>query len=95
MTDFSEQYQQLVEHAPTGIFYTDSQGRCIYSNPEWQAIFQLSFDQALGDGWAAPLHPDDHQRTSEGWHRAVKAEKTGQTGLNHTDVNPTVSTFIM
>ena len=75
MNGFNEQYRQLVEHAPAGIFYTDMSGLCSYSNRAWQDIFQLSFDDALGNGWGRHLHPDDSQWLLEQWQTSVEKQQ--------------------
>ncbi len=71
MNGFNEQYRQLVECAPAGIFHTDSDGLCTYCNPAWQNIFKLAFDDALGNGWKKRLHPDDIDWLLLQWNKSV------------------------
>jgi PAS domain S-box-containing protein len=52
-------FRELSETCPVGIFHTDAQGRCIYTNPQWREIYGMSFEDALGDGWARGMHPAD------------------------------------
>lgn len=52
-------FRSLSECAPIGIFMTDINGRCIYTNPRCQEICNFSFEQALGEGWLASIHPAD------------------------------------
>lgn len=64
--------QNLIQLSPVGIFQTDLQGRCTYVNHRWCEITGLNAGQALGEGWAAALHPDDRARISELWYQAAK-----------------------
>jgi PAS domain S-box-containing protein len=52
-------FRSLNECSPIGIFMTDINGHCIYTNPRCQEICNFSFEQALGEGWVASIHPDD------------------------------------
>jgi diguanylate cyclase (GGDEF)-like protein/PAS domain S-box-containing protein len=62
----------LTEVSPVGIFRTDEQGNCIYVNERYCEITGLSMQQALGQGWARALHPDDRQRVIDAWNEAVR-----------------------
>ena len=52
-------YRALCEASPLGVFSTDADGACNYTNDRWQAIFNLTNNEAAGKGWARNLHPDD------------------------------------
>lgn len=54
-------FRSLSESSPIGIFRTDAEGKCIYTNPHCQAICGFTFEEALGDGWMQFAHPDDLQ----------------------------------
>jgi PAS domain S-box-containing protein len=60
-------FRALSEHAPLGVFHTDAQGRCSYTNPRWQQIYGLSLEQSLGDGWSRGLHGGDKAAVWRGW----------------------------
>lgn len=64
-------YQVLAELSPVGIFYANDEGEYVYVNERWRLISGVSPQDAIGDGWLAALHPDDRQRVSRAWHRAV------------------------
>ena len=66
-----EKFRTLATLAPVGIFQADIQGRCVYVNEAWSAITGASAEQALGDGWARFLHPEDRQRVVEDWQDAA------------------------
>ncbi|WP_068076305.1 PAS domain-containing hybrid sensor histidine kinase/response regulator [Novosphingobium lentum] len=71
-------YATLTELAPVGIFRTDTQGKVTFANAAWAASAGISPQEALGDGWARNLHPDDRQRVLDGWSDAWHAQ-TGAT----------------
>jgi diguanylate cyclase (GGDEF)-like protein/PAS domain S-box-containing protein len=61
----------LAAHTPVGIFVSDAAGSCVYVNERWSELTGLSSEQALGDGWAAALHPEDSARVSAEWGAAA------------------------
>ncbi|HKV37884.1 MAG TPA: PAS domain S-box protein, partial [Blastocatellia bacterium] len=65
--DVSEKrFEILCEQAPVGIYETDAQGMCVYTNPRWTQMSGLSSAESLGQGWAKVLHPDDRATVYEG-----------------------------
>lgn len=54
-----QKYRALTESSPIGIYSTDAQGLCTYTNKNWQTIFGLNSAESLGDGWCRGIHPDD------------------------------------
>jgi len=57
-----EQYRALVEHAPTMVWRSGTDGQCDYFNGTWLAFTGRSLQQELGEGWTAGLHADDLQK---------------------------------
>jgi PAS domain S-box-containing protein len=66
-----EMFRGLSETCPVGIFHTDAQGHCIYTNPQWQQIFGLSLQESLGDGWVRCVHPEDREAVLRAWHEVA------------------------
>lgn len=66
-----ERFRLLNEASPVGIFQTDTEGRCLYTNAQWQAISGLTLAESLGDGWATTIHPEDRRRVFEEWNSCV------------------------
>ena len=60
-------FRALSDASPLGVFATDRDGICTYTNARWQEIYGLTLEQALGNGWAAPLHPDDRNEVWSQW----------------------------
>jgi PAS domain S-box-containing protein len=67
-----ERFRSLASSAPIGIFRSDAAGRCIYTNPRWQQMTGLTFEQGLGDGWSGAVHPEDRERVVAEWHRFAR-----------------------
>jgi PAS domain-containing protein len=55
-------FRAMSDAAPLGIFVSDEQGGCVYTNAAYQKISGLTFEQALGTGWSMAIHPEDRQR---------------------------------
>jgi diguanylate cyclase (GGDEF)-like protein/PAS domain S-box-containing protein len=52
------------------VFVSSAEGGCLYVNDRWSELTGLSLEQALGDGWAAAIHPDDAARVQREWAEA-------------------------
>jgi diguanylate cyclase (GGDEF)-like protein/PAS domain S-box-containing protein len=65
----------LTANTPVGIFLSSSDGRCEFVNNRWCELAGLAFEEALGDGWAGALHPDDADRVGAEWAAAAEAER--------------------
>lgn len=66
-------FDTLAVASPVGIFRTDAAGQCVYVNQRWCELAGLPESEALGDGWAGAVHPDDRQMVFEEWSRAARA----------------------
>jgi PAS domain S-box-containing protein len=69
-----ERFRLLATSTPIGIFQTDAQGRCIYTNPAWYHISGLELEESLEYGWIAAIHADDRLTLFADWQQAA-AEK--------------------
>jgi diguanylate cyclase (GGDEF)-like protein/PAS domain S-box-containing protein len=67
-------FRALSDGSPLGVFATDANGLCTYTNDRWQAIYGLTADQAAGTGWSQTLHPDDRDRVFAAWQRAAERQ---------------------
>ena len=74
-------FETLCDQAPLGIYETDAEGRCIYTNRRWTAMSGLSATESLGHGWAKVLHPEDRAAVFEGWQTAAQRGILGNTAL--------------
>jgi PAS domain S-box-containing protein len=62
-----KRFETLCDRAPVGIFSTDAQGLCVYTNPQWTQMSGLSMAESRGHGWKEALHPDDRETVFESW----------------------------
>ena len=63
-------FEALAAHTPVGIFVSSAEGDCLYVNQRWCELTGLTPEQALGNGWASALHPDDAARVNREWAEA-------------------------
>lgn len=67
-----ERFWTLAQLSPVGIFQTDGEGNFLYVNERWCEIAGLVQADALGQGWARSMHPDDRDRVLTEWHEATE-----------------------
>jgi two-component system, LuxR family, sensor kinase FixL len=64
----SEQwFRSLSNCSPVGVFLTDIEGRCTYTNPRCQEIYGFTEEEGLGEGWSRFIHPEDRPAVLEKW----------------------------
>ncbi|MBP5973561.1 response regulator [Brasilonema sp. CT11] len=63
-----EMFRSLSACSPVGIFLTDTLGKCTYINPRYQAIYGMTLEESLGDGWTQTIHPEDRGRVIADWY---------------------------
>jgi PAS domain S-box-containing protein len=71
LADSERKFRTLSDASPLGVFHTDAQGLCTYTNARWQSIFGLSIEHSLGAGWSSTLHPQDREDVFAEWQRAA------------------------
>lgn len=62
-----QRYRALAESSPLGVYSTDENGSCTYTNTRWQEIFGLSYEQSLQQGWLRAIHSDDAATVTALW----------------------------
>ncbi|MFH0729836.1 MAG: response regulator [Pseudomonadota bacterium] len=67
-----ERFRLISETLPIGIFETDEQGVCLYSNTRWQEIFGLSLIEVMTLDWRNLIHPDDRESVLSLWAEAME-----------------------
>jgi len=78
--DRSEKYfRAMSDVSPLGIFVSDGEGRCIYTNSAYHRISGLSFIQTLGTNWSIAIHPEDRERVMTEWNNAARAKESFHT----------------
>jgi PAS domain S-box-containing protein len=93
-----ERFRSLSACSPVGIFLTDTEGKCIYTNPKCQSICGFAPDEAMGEGWAGFVHPEDREHVFRDWTETARrgSEYSGefrwanpQLGVRWTEVRAT------
>jgi diguanylate cyclase (GGDEF)-like protein/PAS domain S-box-containing protein len=74
-------FRAMSDAAPLGIFVSDAQGGCVYTNAAYQKISGLTFEQALGTRWSMAIHPEDRQRVLADWSAAAQRDAPFRTEL--------------
>jgi PAS domain S-box-containing protein len=74
-----ERFRCLSACSPVGIFQTDVEGRCTYTNPRCRAICDFTDQESLGEGWSQSVHPEDRQRVFRDW------SETTREGRSYSD----------
>ena len=72
-------FRAISDASPLGIFVSDEQGRCIYTNTAYQKISGLSFEQSMGTDWIRAVHHEDRERVLDDWRAAAKGREPFQT----------------
>jgi two-component system, sensor histidine kinase and response regulator len=66
-----ERFRSLSASSPIGIFETDADGKCVYSNLRCQEIFGIGLEQSVGDGWQQAIHASHRLEVAIAWREAV------------------------
>jgi len=74
-----ERFRAMSDESPLGIFVSDEQGECVYTNAAYHKISGLDFAQALGTNWSMAIHPDDRARIVAEWREAVRSKAPFKT----------------
>ena len=65
-------YRALIELSPQVIWMADAAGNVIYTNRFWHEYSGQSYQQTLGVGAIAIVHPEDAEHTVHNWRRALR-----------------------
>lgn len=68
-----ERFRSFASTVPVGMWESDAEGNCLYTNLAWQETAELSPEESLGVGFAAAIHPEDRARVLHGNHRSPRA----------------------
>ncbi|MDD5389628.1 MAG: EAL domain-containing protein [Gallionellaceae bacterium] len=65
-------FRAMSDASPLGLFVSDAQGECVYTNAAYQKISGLTSEQALGINWSMAIHPEDRARVLAEWGVAAR-----------------------
>lgn len=74
LRDSDERFRAMSDASPLGIFVSDAQGNCIYTNAAYHTISGQTLDETLGTNWTGAIHPDDRQDAISAWGDAVRSQ---------------------
>ena len=74
-----EQYRELADSLPGGVYTATAEGNCDYCNRWWCDYTGLAADRVLDCGWAEALHPDDRTEGLALWTEAMRTGRPFQT----------------
>ncbi len=69
-------FRYIADYVPTIIWLNDTSGRCTYVNRQWTEFTGTVFEEQLGFGWLASIHPDDREATKKFVGAAVQKRET-------------------
>ena len=72
-------YRSLVTASAQIVWTTSPDGRVTQELPTWQEFTGQNFQQYSGSGWSEALHPEDRERTTAVWGRAVATRSLYET----------------
>ncbi|HBL13144.1 MAG TPA: hybrid sensor histidine kinase/response regulator [Cyanobacteria bacterium UBA11162] len=67
LRESEERFRSLSACSPVGIFLTDVEGHCTYTNPRFQQICGLTLEESLAEGWLQSVHPEDRPQVVVDW----------------------------
>lgn len=67
-------FRAMSDASPLGIFVSDAQGECVYTNAAYQQISGMTLQQTLGNNWSMAIHPEDRERVLGEWRVAAHGE---------------------
>jgi PAS domain-containing protein len=70
-----EPLRKLADRAPVLLWVARLDRCCEYVNPCWLTFTGRSFEQEIGDGWVARVHPSDLDRCLTTCHWAFEARE--------------------
>jgi PAS domain S-box-containing protein len=65
-------YRSFVEATSQMVWVVGADGEVAEDSPSWRAFTGQRYEAWLGRGWLDALHPDDRERASQAWSRAVR-----------------------
>jgi len=76
-----QEAERISSGMPIGLYATDGEGACTFTNPRWQEIFGLSLEESRGSGWADTIHPEDRSAVFAEWTQAAAEAREFEMGF--------------
>jgi two-component system CheB/CheR fusion protein len=71
MQENEARFRTLSDAVPQIIWTNEANGKASYFNERWYDYSGLDYEQSVGLGWEAIVHPEDAPASVERWHRAL------------------------
>jgi len=65
LRESEERFRNMADNSPIMIWISGEDKACTYLNKQWLDFTGRSVEQELGEGWAAGIHAEDHDRCLE------------------------------
>ena len=72
LLESESRYRSLIDGSSVGIFLTDTDSSCIYSNQKWLEMTSRSETESKGKDWMERIHPDDRRSFSSNWQHSIE-----------------------
>jgi PAS domain S-box-containing protein len=67
LRESEELFRTVSAAAPIGIFYTNANGKILYTNKRWEEMTGRTAQDAMRAGWADAVHPEDRAAVEKLW----------------------------
>ncbi|MBN1850805.1 MAG: response regulator [Deltaproteobacteria bacterium] len=67
-----ERFRLISETLPVGIFESDENGHCLYTNTRWQNLFGVSLEESFSLDWRQLIHPEERETIASEWAESVE-----------------------
>jgi PAS domain S-box-containing protein len=74
LKESEERFRQMADSVPAFIWFAAPNGEVQYLNSRWYAYTGQTEAEALSNGWALTLHPEDVEATATAWTQARERE---------------------
>ena len=74
LRESEERFRLLAEAAPVGIFQLGPDHKLSFANSAWSEMSGLTLETARDNGWTRAMAPEDAERTSAGWAKALETQ---------------------
>ncbi|MCX7826893.1 MAG: PAS domain S-box protein, partial [Verrucomicrobiae bacterium] len=75
LRESEERFRSLSVSSPLGIFLADPEGRCIYVNPRFRALFGHTLKEIVGQGWLRFVSDEDRADVEAAWQDTVRRQE--------------------
>ena len=79
--ELRQEAERISSGMPIGLYATDGEGACTFTNPRWQEIYGLNLEESRGSGWADTIHPEDRSAVFAEWTQAAAEARDFEMGF--------------